>query len=146
VQVPGLTLGWHWNPQTSIHFPFGIHSFIAGRAYAHGGVSLQECLVPVIRIVNDLKPQASAKIVDLHWRGLVCKVEVQSSDAGLTVDLRTKVADSATSIVEPHPLDGSIARLMVEDDNNEGVSAVVVVLDGSGTVLAKQPTTVGGDA
>ena len=34
---------------------------------------------------------------------------------------------------------------MVEDDNNEGVSAVVVVLDGSGKVLAKQSTTVGGE-
>lgn len=145
VQVEGLTLGWHWNPETPIHFPFGIHSFIAGRAYAHGGVSLQECLVPVIKIVNDMKPQASAKITDVHWRGLVCKVEVQSSSGGLTVDLRTKVADSSTSIVELHNLDGSEARLMVEDDNNEGVSVVVVVLDGSGKVLAKQSTTVGGE-
>jgi hypothetical protein len=34
---------------------------------------------------------------------------------------------------------------MVENDDNEGVSAVVVVLDESGTVLAKQSTTVGGD-
>lgn len=145
VQVEGLTLGWHWNPQTPIHFPHGIHSFIAGRAYAHGGVSLQECLVPVIKITNDMKLQATAKITEVQWRGLVCKVEIQSASGGLTVDLRTKVADGATSIVQPHSLDGSSARLMVENDDNEGVSAVVVVLDESGTVIAKQATTVGGD-
>jgi len=145
VQVEGLTLGWHWNPQTPIHFPQGIHSFIAGRAYAHGGVSLQECLVPVIKITNDMKLQATAKITDVQWRGLVCKVEVQSASGGLTLDLRTKVADGATSIVQLHSLDGGTARLMVENDDNEGVSAVVVVLDESGTVLAKQSTTVGGD-
>ena len=101
--------------------------------------------MPVIRIVNDMKPKASAKITEVQWRGLVCKVEVESSDEGLTVDLRTKVAASSTSIVEPHNLEGDKARLMVEDDNNEGVSAVVVVLDGAGTVLAKQSTTVGGE-
>jgi hypothetical protein len=145
VEVEGLTLGWHWNPKTPIHYPSGIHSFIAGRTYAHGGVSLQECLVPVIRIVNDMKQRSSATISDVQWRGLVCKVKAQGSGEGLMVDLRTKVADSSTSLVEPHSLEGESVRLMIEDDDNEGVSAVVVVLDGAGTVLAKQPTTVGGD-
>ena len=101
--------------------------------------------MPVIRIENDMKKQSSAKISDVQWRGLVCKVKIEASGDGLVVDLRTKVADASTSIVQPHNLDDDSARLMVEDDNNEGVSAVVVVLDETGTVLAKQPTTVGGE-
>jgi len=145
VQVEGLTLGWHWNPKTPIHFPPGIHSFIAGRAYGHGGVSLQECLVPVINIVNDMKQHSSAIIEDVQWRGLVCKLKIQGEGEGLTVDLRTKVADNTTSLVQPHILKDESVRLMVEDDDNEGISAVVVVLDDAGNVLAKQSTTVGGD-
>lgn len=145
VELEGLTLGWHWNPKTPIHFPHGIHSFIAGRTYAHGGVSLQECCVPVITVVNDVKQKSSAKIADVDWRGLVCKVKAEGAGDGLRVDLRTKVADASTSLVKPQALENDPVRLMVKDDDNEGVSAVVVVCDGDGTVLAKQPTTVGGD-
>lgn len=145
VQVDGLTLPWHWNPATPIHFPPGIRSFIAGKAYAHGGVSLQECLVPVIRIVNDKTKAASANIQNIQWRGLVCKVAVEAVGEGLVVDLRTKVADASTSLTKPHAVEGAEVKLMVEDDGKEGLSAVVVVLDATGSVVAKASTTVGGD-
>jgi hypothetical protein len=145
VSVEGLTLPWHWNPATPIHFPRGIHSFIAGRAYAHGGVSLQECLVPVIKIVNDATRVVSATISDIQWRGLVCKVTVEGYSEGLSLDLRTKVADASTSLAKLHAIENSEVRLMVEDDASEGVSAVVVVVDPKGNVVAKASTTVGGD-
>ena len=145
VHVEGLTLPWYWNPTTPIHFPRGIHSFIAGRAYAHGGVSLQECLVPMIRIVNDAGARASAAIRSVEWRGLVCKLSIEAAGEGLVVDLRTKVADASTSLVKPHALEDNAVRLMIEDDNHEGLSAVVVVVDAAGNVLAKVSTTVGGD-
>ncbi len=145
VQLEGLTLPWHWNASTSIHYPPGIRSFIAGRAYAHGGVSLQECLVPNIKIVNQAKPAFSANIKEAQWRGLVCKVAVDVKGEGMLLDLRTKVNDKSTSLVKPHPIDGSEVRLMIEDDANEGVSAVIVVIDPNGSVIAKQATTVGGD-
>lgn len=145
VHVEGLTLPWHWNPTTPIHFPRGIHSFIAGRAYAHGGVSLQECLVPVIRIVNDTATRASAAIRSLEWRGLVCKLSIEAAGEGLSVDLRTKVADASTSLVKPYAIEDGAVRLMIEDDSHEGLSAVIVVVDAAGNVLAKASTTVGGD-
>ena len=145
VHVEGLTLPWHWNASTSIYYPPGISSFIAGRAYAHGGVSLQECLVPIIRIVNDRKQSVSASIGDLQWRGLVCKVTVEIAGEGLKLDLRTKVADASTSLTKPHPIESPEVTLMVEDDEYEGVSAVVVVVDATGSVVAKAATTVGGE-
>jgi hypothetical protein len=43
-------------------------------------------------------------------------------------------------------LEDGKASLMVADDDNDGSSAVVVVLDELGNVLAKQATTVGGDS
>lgn len=145
VKVDGLTLPWHWNTATPIHYPPGIRSFIAGRAYAHGGVSLQECLVPVIRIVNETKQATSANIQKVQWRGLVCKLAIETAGEGLIVDMRTKVADASTSLVKPHAIEGGEIRLMVEDDSHEGLSAVVVVVDAAGSVVAKVSTTVGGE-
>ena len=39
-------LPWHWNPVLRIASPPGIGAFVANTEYAHGGVSLQECVIP----------------------------------------------------------------------------------------------------
>jgi len=145
VHVEGLTLGWYWNANTAIHFPPGIHSFIAGRCYSHGGVSLQECLIPVITIEGEVKQLVQASIASVYWLGLTCKVEVDSKSESLRIDLRTKLADINTSLVKPKAAKGGKCSLMVVDDDNEGLQAMVVVLDADGNVLAKHATTVGGD-
>ena len=145
VKVDGLTLGWYWNPNIPIYYPHGIHSFIAGRTYGHGGVSLQECLVPIITITGDVKSLAQASIESVKWLGLTCKVEVSSKTEELFVDLRTKLADNKSSLVKAKKLKDSKASLMILDDDNEGVSATVVVYDSDGNILAKQATTVGSD-
>jgi len=145
VQVDGLTLGWYWNANIAIHYPSGIHSFIAGRAYSHGGVSLQECLIPVISIEGESKVLQQAAVTDVQWMGLTCKISIESQAQGLKVDLRTKLVDSSTSLVTAKPVVDGAAKLMVQDDDNEGLQAMVVVLDADNTVLAKMATTVGGD-
>ena len=145
VHVGGLTLGWYWNANTAIHFPPGIHSFIAGRTYSHGGVSLQECLVPVISIEGGVKALAQASISSVRWLGLTCKIEVESEANGLLIDLRTKLVDSTTSLVQAKTLKDGKCSLMVSDDDHEGLTAQVVVLDNEGNVLTKQVTTVGVD-
>ena len=50
VRSKELTMGWYWNNDVSIAMAPDISSFIAGRYYEHGGVSLQECLTPVLTI------------------------------------------------------------------------------------------------
>lgn len=145
VDVDGLTLGWYWNLNIPIHYPHGIHSFIAGKTYGHGGVSLQECLVPIITVEGDAKILAQASIESVKWLGLNCKVEVSSEATELFADLRTKLADSNSSLVKAKTLKNGKASLMILDDDNEGVSATVVVYDGDGNILVKQPTTVGGE-
>lgn len=45
-----LTSPWYWNENVSIAFAPGISAFRAGLYYEHGGISLQECLTPVIDI------------------------------------------------------------------------------------------------
>ena len=50
VEVP--TVRWHWNAYERVAVAPGIACFSAGNEYAHGGLSLQESLVPVIRVTT----------------------------------------------------------------------------------------------
>lgn len=140
-----LTFGWDWCPQVQIAFAPGIASFVAGVEYAHGGLSLQECLVP--ELVLELEggsPAVNVSITKLAWRGLRCNVEVLPPLPGLKVDIRTKAAaeDSSIAAAVKDLVEGK-ASLAVADDSNEGAAAVLVVLDSQGQLLAKMNTTVG---
>lgn len=145
VEVP--TVRWHWNAHERVAVAPGIACFGAGNEYAHGGLSLQESLIPVIRVTaGKAAAKASAEINEVNWAGLRCRVRVEAAQPGLSVDLRTKVNDAGSSVSQMRALDpkGS-ASLLVADDELEGSPAVVVVLDASGHVIAKQPTIIGGD-
>jgi len=145
VDVEGLTLGWYWNTNIPIHYPHGIHSFLGGRTYAHGGISLQECLVPILTIEGEVKKLSQASIKSVKWIGLNCKVEVATDSTELFADLRTKLADSASSLVNAKRLKDGKASLMILDDDYEGTAATVVIYDSNDNIIAKQPTTVGGE-
>jgi len=110
-------------------------------------LSLQESLIPVIRVTaGKAAANASAEINEVNWAGLRCRVRVEAAQPGLSVDLRTKVNDPGSSVSQARALDSKgSASLLVVDDELEGSPAVVVVLDASGHVIAKQPTIIGGD-
>lgn len=145
VEVP--TVRWHWNAHERVAVAPGIACFGAGNEYAHGGLSLQESLIPVIRVTaGKAAAKAAAEIAEVNWAGLRCRVRVEAAQPGLSVDLRTKVNDAASSVSQGRTLDSQgSASLLVADDELEGSPAVVVVLDASGHVIAKQPTIIGGD-
>ena len=44
VDVP--TYGWYWNKYYRVAFAPGVSCFVRGNDYAHGGVSVQECVIP----------------------------------------------------------------------------------------------------
>jgi len=43
---------WYWNPDQDVALARGISCYKKGREYAHGGLSLQECLTPSLVIRN----------------------------------------------------------------------------------------------
>ena len=145
VEVP--TVRWHWNAHERVAVAPGIACFGTGNEYAHGGLSLQESLVPIMRVTaSNAAAKATATIAAVSWAGLRCRVRVKATQPGLAVDLRTKVNDRGSSVSRGCPLDGKgAASLLVEDDELEGTPAIVVVLDSVGRVIAKQPTIIGGD-
>ena len=143
VQVP--TVPWHWNSQERVAVGPGIACFVANTEYAHGGLSLQECLVPVIRVTAGNASTATPSIASVAWVGLRCRVRVERAE-GTTVALRTQVGNADSALGEPKRLgENGTASLLVADDSLEGATAAVVVLDANGQVLARQSTIVGGD-
>jgi hypothetical protein len=142
-----LTFGWSWCDAVQVAYAPGVSCFIAGIEYAHGGLSLQECLVPVLwlEVEGGATAVVKADIRSVTWKGLRCLVEVETAAEGLRVDIRTKAALASTSLVAGvKSLDGGKANLAVADDDQEGAAAVVVVLSPSGEVVQKMATTVGG--
>ena len=147
VEMP--VVSWHWNAHERVAVGPGIACFGAGNKYAHGGLSLQESLVPVLRITAGARTgsEAATRIAAVTWAGLRCRVQIDPPAQKLTVDLRTRVGDADSSATGPRLLDtGGAASLLVEDDDMEGIPAAVVVLDAGGQVVARQSTIIGGDS
>jgi hypothetical protein len=145
VEVP--VAGWSWNPQERFAYAPGVHCFVAGQEYAHGGASLQECLVPVLTFASTGAPSGVVvTVTEVQWVGLRCRVRVQPAVDGLLADLRTKPNVPNSSIAEPKAVDahGKVA-LLVADNSLEGTMASLVIVDASGRVVCKEATTVGGD-
>ena len=136
------------NSAISIAMAPGACSFKAGQHYDHGGLSLQECLTPVIEVLSTQSPVTSSAIAatlsDLRWLGLTCKIQAQTTSESVLAVLRTHAADAGSEISKRKPLKDGKCSLMV-DDQYEHASAVLVLLDEQGNVLAKQATLVGGE-
>lgn len=146
--IPSIpTYPWYWNPILRIASPPGIGAFVANAEYAHGGISLQECVIPDL-IVERGEEALTATITEISWRGMRCRVAVKANAKGLQVDLRLNWKQPASSIAAaPKELGANgEASLAVADDRHEGAAASVVVSDAVGRVLDTKPTTVGDDA
>ncbi len=138
------TYPWYWNPVIRIASPPGVGAFRIKTEYAHGGISLQECVVPDL-IVERGEAALSANITAISWRGMRCRVRVETNAAGLSVDLRlkSKQAESTIAAASKELTETGEASLAVSDDSHEGAAASVVLIDQTGRVLDSKPTTVG---
>lgn len=52
-QTEQQTVPWYWNPDVRIAIAPDIHCFEAGKEYEHGGVSPQECVLPLLRVTKN---------------------------------------------------------------------------------------------
>lgn len=139
------TVPWYWNPHVAVAVAPGVSTFVAGAEYAHGGVTLQECVTPVLEVSSGAAPVRRVTITALKWVGFRCQIHLEGDIDGCQVDVRTHAADANRSIVggSRTPDASGLVKLLVSDDRHEGAAAQVVVLDDSGAVIAKRPTTVG---
>lgn len=137
---------WHWNPVTEAAVAPDVSAFLAGQEYAHGGLSIQECLIPLLTIgYSEKKRTTAVQITEVLWQRLRCRVTVEPSLEGLRIDLRTKVTiPDSTLVAAPKETDSNgQASLLIPDEDHVGMAASIVVLDKAGNVLTKQATTIG---
>ncbi len=141
------TVPWYWNCDVRIALAPTIHCYETGREYEHGGLSPQECFVPVITVSQQPGTKFQAiSIENVSWRGLRCKMHIAGIMPGMKVDMRTKAGDAATSLIGSPTIpsaDGSVS-LLVEDDDRMGEAVLIIVLNSDGTV-SKQISTIVGD-
>jgi len=139
---------WFWNPVFSFALADGISCYRNGIAYAHGGISLQECLTLQLTVTAAPIEMSNAlvRFIEVVWRGMRCIVTVEGMFSGLTVDIRRRPGEVQSSLVGDKKLireDGT-ASVLVGDENLEDVEAFIVLLDMNGELIAQRPTTVGG--
>ena len=138
------TYPWYWNPVLRIASPPGIGAFRVNTEYAHGGISLQECVIPDL-IVERGEAAVSAAITTINWRGMRCRVDVDTNASGISVDLRLnwKQPSSSIAATSKELTETGKVSLAVSDDSHEGAAASVVLVDQAGRVLDYRATTVG---
>jgi hypothetical protein len=139
-----LHLPWRWNPSIFIAYAPGISFFKVNEEYAHGGISIHECLVPTLIIENSNVLNIEAEVKVVKWVNLKCTIQTSDVPDGYSVDIRTKYNDAKTSIVlsKSKTLKDNTVTLMV-DDGAESQAATIVLLDENERILDKRPTTVG---
>jgi hypothetical protein len=138
---------WHWNPSQSFATAPGIACFNRADEYAHGGLSIEECLTPDIRVERAGEAAAAASIRSITWRRLRCLVEVSARGGPVIADLRLEHASGPSVVASPKPVepDGSVS-LVLASDEHEASSLVLVLLDEDRRILTHQPTRVGADS
>ena len=145
VQSDLPSVPWHWASMVHFAVPPGIGVFKTSLEYSHGGLSLQECLVPELTISSTAPVVAEVAISSAKWVGLRCRIQASASAAGLVADIREMIGDEASSVVsKPKEIeaDGQTS-LLVSDDRNTGKEATVVLVDASDNVVAKFATKIG---
>jgi hypothetical protein len=142
--VDTAVVTWYWSPRVRVAMAPGIHVFKNGVEYAHGGVSVQECVALELTITQQGTSGLPATIAAVRWSGLRCRVQVEGTAPDLRLDIRTRAVDPSTSITATrHVSAEGPTALLVEDESYEGTAAIVVLLTADGRVLDRQATTVG---
>ena len=121
----------------------------AGMEYAHGGISLQECLTLELTVTAANVPARRAvAVTDVGWKGMRCLIAVEGDVSGLVADIRMHAGrpDSSIAVTSKEFKANGVASLVVEDADLAGTQAAIVVLGAEGALMTQIPTTVGGSS
>lgn len=146
---------WAWARDERVSFPPGVSVYEGSSGYEHGGISLQECIVPTLTVIGTTNTRPQDTSISVTWKHYRCIVSAPglaaTADSGtVTVDLRLQPKDAASSVaVKATQLDeDGDAKLTFDDDRigtqqPEDVDLWLVLVDELGTLLAQHQTKVG---
>ena len=122
---------------------------MGGLEYTRGGLTLQECCIPEIRIRNSgATTLPKVKLISVKWVNFRCRITLEREIDRMTVDLRLRPADPTSSVVEEarSPDASGVATVFLLRDDLLGTSASAVVVAANGKVVQKLPLTLGEDS
>jgi hypothetical protein len=135
---------WHWNPQYTVATPPGVACFSSGQEYAHGGVSVQECLIPDLTVTRTGGGSgAQPGIASVGWLKYRCIVETRNASSDVRVDIRIDLPTGKSALKSPKAPDADGSASIPVEDEYEKRQLVVVLLDAAGTVIAQRKTRMG---
>jgi hypothetical protein len=139
---------WTWDSSVEMVSAPGAAAFESGAIYEHGGLSPQECVIPVVEVSVSAAAAGPAQIEAIRWTGQRCRVDFEPAEADVVAEVRLSPGDASSAVGGPKaPSEpGEIKVLVNEEDAAEGTAAYVVLLAEDGTVVAQRQTTVGGVA
>lgn len=133
-------LAWSYGPHVRIALAPGIGAFRAGHVFDHGGLTLQESVVPVLDVMaaavtSGSGPSAAPALTAVSWntRKSICTVLATHAD-GLALTLLRL----GSAIGEPATIDAAGKGRIVFDEVDEWMSvAVTVVLSREGQAVTE---------
>jgi hypothetical protein len=140
-----VLLPWSWDQSVLLATAPGARAFYNGTEYAHGGVSPQECVLPVIDVTAE--GEAPALSISASWQRLRLRVEVKGG-AGMVFDLRAASDAYGPSLLPKggRALDdaGQVNVLVSDEHVGKDVCLVVHVPGAPNDVRAKLNTRIEG--
>lgn len=139
-------LPWTWDSCVDMVSAPGATAFETGCLYEHGGLSLQECVIPVIHVARGDSASEPVQVEGVRWTGQRCRIDFAPAEAEVVAEIRLRPTDESSAVGGPKsPTEpGEVKVLIDEDRAAAGEAAWVVLLDSSREVLAQTQTTVGG--
>lgn len=142
---------WTWDDTVEMVSAPGAAAFELGTIYEHGGLSPQECVIPVIDVCasgtsTGVGEAVSAQITSIRWTGQRCRIDFEPVEADVVAEVRLTPADASSTVGGPKsPSEPGETKVLVDEAGAaEGTLAYVVLLAADGTVVAQRQTTVGG--
>ena len=131
-----LVLPWSFDPAVRVALAPGISAFSNGRDYDHGGLSLQESVVPFLRVQRNGPVAGQPRMLSVTWntRKTICSILVTDA-AGLTVSLER--LGSAIGDAEVIDADGK-GRVVFEEVDDLLGEQIAVVLRRDGQKVAEE--------
>lgn len=131
-----LVLPWSFDSTVRVALAPGISAFSSGREYDHGGLSLQESVVPLVRVQRNGPVAGQPRLQTVSWntRKTICSV-VASDAVGLTVSLERLA--SAIGEAETIDADGK-GRVIFEEVDDLIGEQIAVVLRRDGQKVAEE--------
>ena len=139
---------WSWNRGEWFAAAPGIACFNKSDAFAHGGLSIQECLTPDLLVARSGEAAAPPTTIEsIAWRRFRCSLVAAGGAGGRTADLRLGGPAGESVAAEPKPVEADgAASLLLAGDEHEAAALSLVVLDENGKILAARETRVGEDS